>query len=211
MCGRYALFTEEENQEVREIINELNERYKEEAAKIKTGEIFPTNFAPVITANDNSRKIINMFKWGFPNFRQPSGVIINARSETIGEKPTFKKLLFTGRCLIPASGFYEWKAAESGASNIKKDKFIIRIPEDGLMYMAGLYNRFIDKNGLPYTGYVIITADANEQMSLIHNRMPVILNESESRHWISTSEIDVNDAIKLLKPYGGKLRIEKAG
>lgn len=211
MCGRYALFTEEENQEVREIINEINKRYKEEASKMKTGEIFPTNYIPIITASTGGEKITSLFKWGFPNFRQPGRVIINARSETIHEKPTFRKLLFAQRCLVPASGFYEWKASDEKTVGGKKEKYLIRASKNGLMYMAGLYNSYTDKSGIPFTGFVIITAEANEQMSSIHNRMPVILSELESEAWVNTKYNSAEEVLNILKPYGGNLLIEKAG
>lgn len=185
MCGRYVVFTEEENQELREIINGINERYKEDASKMKTGEIFPTNMAPVITANAENKRVANLFKWGFPNYRQSSGVIINARCETLHEKPTFKKLLTYGRCLVPASGFYEWKTIDQ-----RKEKYLIHPTQKELMYFAGLYNNFIDKNGLPYTSFVIITTEANSQMSQIHTRMPVILGGAEAHTWIATSNVE---------------------
>ena len=123
MCGRYAILTEEDNLEIRKIINEVNERFKdtEEITKMKTGEIFPTNTVPVNTADSYNEKVVNLFKWGFPNFKQTSGVIINARSESVEEKPTFRKILHSNRCLIPASGFFEWKLIED-----KKVKHLIR-------------------------------------------------------------------------------------
>jgi len=211
MCGRYAFFTQEENQEIREIIEEINERYREEAPKMKTGEIFPTDYIPVITASTDNKKNIKLFKWGFPNFKQPGKVIINARSETVHEKPTFRNLLFTQRCLVPASGFYEWKAAGEKAAAGKKEKYFIRTSKNGLMYMAGLYNSYIDKNGIPFTGFVIITTEANEQMSQIHDRMPVILSGPESEAWINTKYNRAEDVLNILKPYNGNLFIEKAG
>ncbi|QNU65457.1 SOS response-associated peptidase [Ruminiclostridium herbifermentans] len=267
MCGRYAIFTEEENAELREIINSINERYKDETAKenlaydqlsqmqepsctntskvqskgnsaytqlslfpeepvsnniyqvpspMKTGEIFPTNIVPVITGVSGSKKIADLFKWGFPNYRQNSGVIINARSETLSEKPTFRKLLKNNRCLVPASGFYEWKTIEN-----RKEKYLIRSVPDKLMYFAGLYNSFIDKNGIPFTSFVIITTEANSQMSQIHTRMPVILSSAKAMSWIngitpesannsyiSTNTFDT-DILSLLKPYDKFISIEK--
>ena len=267
MCGRYAIFTEEENAELREIINNINERYKDESAKeslacdelsqiqkpscthtskvqskgnsvytqlslfpeepvgtntyqvpsqMKTGEIFPTNIVPVITGVSGSKKTADLFKWGFPNYRKNSGVIINARCETLSEKPTFRKLLQNNRCLVPASGFYEWKTIET-----RKEKYLIRSAPDKLMYFAGLYNSFTDKNGIPFTSFVIITTEANSQMSQIHTRMPVILSNAEAMHWINgvnsestnNSCIDTNtcntDILSLLKPYDKFISIEK--
>lgn len=256
MCGRYAIFTEEENEELREIINNINERYKEEPVKnntslqaniayvkktpaytqlslcpeepvcnntnnvpykIKTGEIFPTNIVPVITGFSDGQKTADLFKWGFPNYRQNSGVIINARCETLSEKPTFRKLLKNNRCLIPASGFYEWKAVEK-----HKEKYLIRSAASKLMYFAGLYNNFTDKNGIPFTSFVIITTEANSQMSQIHTRMPVILSSIQASSWMNevTPESTNNtrnrlnscnsNILSLLKPYDNSITIEKS-
>ncbi len=206
MCGRYVVFTEEENAELIEIINGIDQRYKNEAQQMKTGEIFPTDTAPVITGSSENSRDLHLFKWGFPNYVKSSAVIINARCETLHEKPTFRKLLATGRCLVPASGFYEWKAAD-GLSG-KKDKYLIRASASNLIYFAGLYGSFLDKTGIPSTRFVIITTGANRQMSRIHNRMPVILDKSEAMAWISPSCMPGDN---LLRPYGSDLSIDRVG
>ena len=227
MCGRYVVFTEEENAELIEIINGIDQRYKNEGQQMKTGEIFPTDTVPVITASavssvssvsaasytssvssDSSEKArdVHLFKWGFPNYMKSSAVIINARCETLHEKPTFRKLLGTGRCLVPASGFYEWKAADG--STKKKDKYLIRTADSKLMYFAGLYGSFLDKTGIPSTRFVIITTDANRQMSHIHSRMPVILQKPEAMAWISPHNKELDS---LLRPYGSELTFDKVG
>lgn len=251
MCGRYVVFTEEENAELIEIINGIDQRYKNEAQQMKTGEIFPTDTVPVITActdssvdftstgssasslgsansvgavntvstlsatsNIRSESLhsseksmdVHLFKWGFPNYMKSSAVIINARCETLHEKPTFRKLLGTGRCLVPASGFYEWKAADG--STKKKDKYLIRTAGSQLMYFAGLYGSFLDKTGIPSTRFVIITTDANHQMSHIHSRMPVILQKPEAMAWISPQNKELDS---LLRPYGRELTFDKVG
>ncbi len=236
MCGRYVVFTEEENAELIEIINGIDQRYKNEAQQMKTGEIFPTDTVPVITASagssvgsvgytgstssissvgytcsvsfdssENARDV-HLFKWGFPNYMKSSAVIINARCETLHEKPTFRKLLGTGRCLVPASGFYEWKAADG--STKKKDKYLIRTADSKLIYFAGLFGSFIDKTGIPSTRFVIITTDANRQMSQIHSRMPVILQKPEAMAWISPQNKELDS---LLRPYGSELTFDKVG
>jgi putative SOS response-associated peptidase YedK len=204
MCGRYAVFTEEENEELREIINDINERYKDDAHKMKTGEIFPTNVVPVITGNFENKRTANLFKWGFTNYRQPSRAIINARCETLQENPTFRKLLTNGRCLVPASGFYEWKAT----ANQHKDKYFIHSDCNKLIYFAGLYNNFIDKSGIPFTSFVIITTEANNQMSQIHTRMPVILSGAEAAAWITVGN---TENTSILRPYSSELIFEKVG
>ncbi|MHB8065047.1 MAG: SOS response-associated peptidase [Ruminiclostridium sp.] len=239
MCGRYAVFTEEENEELREIINNINERYKQNTSQfnyrgqkadnnvstvidfMKTGEIFPTDIVPVITGNLERKRVANLFKWGFPNYMKASAVIINARCESLQEKPTFRKLLTNGRCLVPASGFYEWKSIDQ-----RKEKYLIRPTCDKLMYFAGLYNNFIDKNGLPFTSFVIITTEANNQMSKIHSRMPVILSGTEAMAWINPSNIEIVSnagiafnteiigdtfAAGIFRPYSKELIFEKVG
>ncbi len=230
MCGRYVVFTEEENSELIEIINGIDQRYKNEAQQMKTGEIFPTDTVPVITARavssvgsassisaasftssvslNSSEKAreVHLFKWGFPNYMKSSAVIINARCETLHEKPTFRKLLGMGRCLVPASGFYEWKAADG--STKKKDKYLIRTSGSQLMYFAGLYGSFLDKTGIPSTRFVVITTDANHQMSQIHSRMPVILQKPEAMAWINPQNKELDS---LLRPYGSELTFDKVG
>ncbi len=203
MCGRYAVFLEEENQEMREIINAINTRYKDDAHKMKTGEIFPTNTAAAITADTENKRVANLFKWGFPSFKHPGNVLINARSETLEEKPTFKRILHSNRCLIPASGFYEWKSIDG-----KKEKYLIRSAENSLIYMAGLYNNFTDNAGIPYTAFVIITTDANAQMAEIHSRMPLILSPSFAASWINKTD-NIQEISGLLKAYSGQLSFER--
>ncbi len=206
MCGRYAIFTEEENQELRNIVNDINEKLKGKATTMKTGEIFPTDTVPVITAvSSDGKKSTGLFKWGFPNFKQSGGVIINARSETVHEKPTFRKLLISERCIIPASGFYEWRKVDS-----KKEKYFIRSATNNVIYMAGLYNRFIDNMGAVNNRFVILTTDANEQMSYIHSRMPVILSPEASFVWLDCKSNYLKIA-ELFKPYGGSILLNKMG
>ncbi|OPX43303.1 putative SOS response-associated peptidase YedK [Ruminiclostridium hungatei] len=218
MCGRYVVFTEEENEEMLEILKGINQRYKNEASLMKTGEIFPTDTAPVITGSSSRSdssynsdssgiaKDLQLFKWGFPHYMKAGSLIINARCETLQEKPTFRKLLAAGRCLIPASGFYEWKAA--AGTTRQKDKYLIRSASSGLIYFAGLYGSFADKSDMPSTRFVIITTDANGQMSEIHHRMPVILEKDQALAWIghtrSGSSLD-----GLLKPYEKELTFQK--
>ena len=97
MCGRYCLF-EDENEDIREILNRTE-------GEFKTGEIFPTDKAPVLLWQQNAVNTVAV-KWGFPGFKG-KGVIINARAETVEEKRIFSNCLQTGRCIIPSTGFYE--------------------------------------------------------------------------------------------------------
>ncbi len=173
MCGRYLAITEGEILEYREIINEVNERYKDtpEREAMVTGEVFPTHIAPVLVAGPNKPQPVLM-KWGFPKW-QGSGVIINARSETALEKKMFRSPLMTRRCVIPSAGFFEWRQEQG-----KKVKYLFRQPETKRLYMAGFADTFSDS-------YVIITTKANEWMAPYHNRMPLILPPSNVDNWLN--------------------------
>lgn len=176
VCGRYVLFSDTEQQHIRDIIDEVQRKTNGE---IKTGEIFPTDKAPVLIQQQG---IImpEAVKWGFPAFKS-KGVIINARSETVQEKPMFRKSLFTKRCVIPSTGFYEW------SHDGKKQKYLFNLPESKALYMAGLYNEFNGENR-----FVILTTDANSSMAEIHNRMPVVLDRDEVQQWVEDSENAIN-------------------
>ena len=163
MCGRYCLY-DDGNEELRAILDRTEGNFK-------TGEIFPTEKAPVLIGQSGSIKP-QAVAWGFPGFHG-KGVIINARAETVPEKAIFRDCLLAKRCVIPSSGFFEW--SHTGP----KTKYRFNLPETGVLYMAGLYRDFGEKRC-----YVIITTAANESMSAVHSRMPVILQRSDVRKWL---------------------------
>lgn len=181
MCGRYCIEIDEE--ELREIVNEAEKNIREK--EIKTGEIYPTNTAPVITFDGDKPKPEAM-EWGFPNFRSKSGVIINARAETVLEKRTFRDAVLNRRCIIPATGFYEWK----DVGTKKKDKYLFTLPSSNILYMAGLYSIY---DGVKK--FVIITTSANDSMQDIHNRMPIVLQSNAIDNWV----LDTNAALEILQ------------
>lgn len=180
MCGRYQLSTEEENSEIRRLLEEVSERYAgtEEYQRMKTGEVFPSDIAPVLTREEGGI-IPRLLRWGFPAW-QGKGLIINARRESLGEKPTFRGLLASHRCAVPASGFYEWQQA--GAVK-KKDKYYLYEP-GRVIYLAGLYTLVKDREGRAYPAYVIITTSADPVVGRIHDRMPVIFDRSAMERWL---------------------------
>lgn len=177
MCGRYVLFSDTEMQDIRDIIEEVQRKSNGE---IKTGEIFPTDKAPVLI-QENGVLTPKAVKWGLPGF-QGKGVIINARSETTQDKSMFRRSLQTMRCIIPSCGFYEW--THSG----QKTKYQFNLPENGSLYMAGLYNVYDGERR-----FVILTAPANQSMTDVHNRMPVVLTLDEIDKWMGSyqSALDV--------------------
>jgi len=152
--------------------------YPGAAPIVARGEIFPTNFAPVVSGDGAS-----VLKWGFP-LHKSSNVIINARCETALEKPMFRKSLLDRRCVIPSSGFYEWKRI-AGSKSAKKTKYLFRESGEQKLYMAGFWNEFTDSSGSIYNAFTILTTAANESVSPIHDRMPVILTSNEQDYWIN--------------------------
>ena len=168
MCGRYVVFTDTEYKELRDIVDKVERKNRE----VKTGEIFPTNSAPVLFSEHGTVRA-DAVVWGFPHFKG-SGVIINARSETAAEKRMFAKPLLTRRCIVPAGGFFEWDK--------EKNKHLFT-RSDTPLYMAGLYNEFGGEKR-----YVILTRGANSSMVDIHDRMPVILDRADVREWLNNTE-----------------------
>lgn len=176
MCGRYFI-DNETSMEFKKII--LDSCKNLDAALFRTGEIFPTNEATILIA-DNRHMKPYLCKWGFPHF-QNKGVIINARSETVLDKKMFRECMLERRCIIPASGFYEW--------NSVKNKLRFTPKEENLLYMAGLYQIF-DKKPC----FVILTTKANSSISDIHDRMPLLIPQAQIHSWLC----DYSIALKLL-------------
>jgi putative SOS response-associated peptidase YedK len=172
---------EEEIIEIREIMREINRRYAgtPEHALIKSGQIFPANIVPVLSQQKKDTEA-HLFSWGFPRW-QGKGLIINARSETVTEKPLFRQAFLSRRCIIPSTGFYEWKHIDGQK---KKDKYLLRISDYPVLYMAGIYTRF-EKADINMPGFVILTTTANSSIKAIHDRMPVIIQPHEKDAWLT--------------------------
>lgn len=175
MCGRYQ-FSESEMAEIKEIAKAIDRKYG--AGASASGDITPSMRAPVLIPSQ-SEIVPELFTWGFHG---PGGLVINARAETAPERPMFRASFLARRCIIPASGFYEWSAG--------KRKYFFTMPDGHPTYMAGLYD--IQK-GLPR--YAIITTEANASMRDIHHRMPVVLSQDALRPWL----FDGSAAREILK------------
>jgi len=179
MCGQYLI----DDETYDEIVLMMN--LKEAAEQVPKGTVFPTNTAPVISADG-----IVCVKWGFPHWKN-SGVIINARAETALEKKMFRLPLLKQRCIIPASGFFEWSHTgghSDSSGKKKKDKFMLRRQNEQIIYMAGMIGTFKGEEGCSYAAFVILTTAANESVAPIHNRMPVILKHDERDRWLTDDE-----------------------
>lgn len=202
MCARYTVFTEEEVIEIRSIIAEVSRKFGSGA--VNTGEIRPTNTAPVLTF-DGDRLTPCPVSWGFPKWNG-KGVDINARTDTIinaldnpAKRSIWRNPILTRRCVIPSTGFYEW-AYESvfepqtslfpvepkHSSKEPKIKLLFCRPDEPMLYMAGMIDTFTDKDGTAKDAFVILTTSANSSMERFHDRMPVILSPDECEDWISS-------------------------
>lgn len=205
ICGRY--FIDDDEYEIQQIIKKVEQRVN--SNEIKTGEVYPTNIAPVISANGVTAK-----KWGYPRWNG-GGAVINARSETALEKNMFRKSLLERRCVVPSSGFYEWHRVDGKK---QKDKYHLTIPGQQVLYMAGMWNSFKSPEG-DCEAFVILTTSANDSMkppeielSLfpgedqkpIHDRMPLILAADECEDWLNNS---IFMELALHRP-GPALRLE---
>ena len=184
MCTRYFI---EENDTFSSIASApLTSSMIDKLARPFTtsGEIRPTNIVPVY-ATSKSRKI-SLFPmvWGF-KLEASRPLIINARFETVADKPTFQESWLHHRCAVPASYFYEWEhIIRSDGKKVTGDKFMIQPIGMQGFYFAGLY-RFEEQSGLKYPVFTIITRDASEDVKEIHDRMPVMIKKDDVREWIN--------------------------
>ncbi|WP_025702685.1 SOS response-associated peptidase, partial [Paenibacillus forsythiae] len=130
------------------------------------------------------------------------GKMINIRAETLTSKPSFRRLLSSRRCVIPADGFYEWQNLGSA-----KQPMRILMRDGSVFSMAGIYDIWVDTEGKKLATCSIITTEPNELTAEIHNRMPVILRPEAVDPWLDRSNQDADRLAKLLKPYDpGEMR-----
>ena len=189
MCGRYTIIAKAEEIEKRFNVN-VPETYKPRY------NAAPTQILPVIT--NESPEGLSFFNWGLvPSWAKNKSIsskLINARSETLTEKVSFKNALKHRRCLIPADGFYEWKKSS------KKSKIPYRIflKTNELFAFAGLWEEYEDEEQEIVHTFTIITTTANTTISPIHDRMPVILEKDAEQSWLNSS-ISIENHISLLK------------
>ena len=186
MCGRY--YIEIDTSELEDICRQVEQNAVSEAEQLtfnmKSGEVFPTNIVPIRVGDG----VYKPMKWGFTAY--DGKLLINARSETAIEKPTFKKSMLERRCLIPASGYYEWQKQRTS-----KQKYSFYLPDKKLVYMAGCY-RQEEEN--PVSSFVILTKAASPSLKEIHNRMPVIIPENRIHSWLYDSPDVMNESLNDL-------------
>lgn len=142
-------------------------------------------------------------KWGLVPFwaKEPSigYKMINARSEEIETKPSFRKPIRSQRCLVPASGFYEWKKVNLEGKE-EKYPWHITVKDRKIFAFAGIYDIWLDAEKKEFFSYSIITTTPNKTMSGIHNPMPVILDEKDEEKYLDPASA-LTDILKLLRPF----------
>ena len=169
MCGRYYV-DDDTAREIEKLIRQVDEKMrKAENIHLQTGDIHPSEVAPVIAA-EHKDLCCRWQRWGFPGFNGKQ-LIFNARSESALEKKMFRESVEHRRVVVPATWFYEW--------NKNKEKNIFYRKGQPVLYMAGLYDRYQDEDR-----FVILTTAANESMKPVHDRMPLLLDREEIKEWL---------------------------
>ena len=141
----------------------------------------PAQNLAVITSEDSDQ--LQFFRWGLiPSWAKDPAIgnkLINARGETLTEKPSFRNAFRNRRCLVPATGFFEWQR------NLIKTPFNIRLKSREPFAFAGLWDKWVSGDGKVINSFTIITTSPNELVAKIHDRMPVILHREDETRWIS--------------------------
>ena len=170
MCGRYYIESGWEG-EIEDVVQDIDRRIRQEQFN---GDVHPTDLAPVIEI-ENQRLKLNICRWGY-SLSKGKNLVINARVESVLDKPSFKNGIQYHRILIPASGFYEW--------NQLKEKNMFTRSDSTVMYLTGFCDWFKNERR-----FVILTMAANESMKKVHDRMPLILEKEQLRDWFSNDKM----------------------
>jgi putative SOS response-associated peptidase YedK len=190
MCGRYTLFAD-----VRFIEDEFGIRILDESVIPKNYNVAPTTFMPVIRNGDDGKPDLASMKWGLiPSWSENDKMAfgtINARAESLQEKPAFREPFKRRRCIVPASGFYEWMTRGK-----RKFPYFIFTPRKKVVGYAGLYDTWRAPNGSLVESFTIVTTGANKTVKPLHDRMPVILEPRDYTLWLNAGSHD--DALKTL-------------
>lgn len=197
MCGRYTQTITDPNIvaqtfDLDSVPDEIQARYN----------IAPTQNVLTIVQNEAGQREAGYMRWGLiPSWAKERSIgnrMINARAETLAEKPSFRTAYKKQRCLVVADGFYEWKKNEDKS----KTPMYIHLQDRALFGLAGLWERWTDREtGEVLTTCTIITTNANELIKPVHHRMTVILPRDDYGFWLDTQVSDTDRLQTLLRPY----------
>jgi len=190
MCGRYQLVPTEN-------IAARFDAPPEQLPLLPRSNVAPGQSMPVVM-RDNANRLMLM-RWGLiPSWSKQPRVpfsTINARAESLAKSPVFRGPFKRGRCLVPASGFYEWQRTPQG-----KQPYCFRLAGGELFAFAGLYDIWRDAAGNELWSYTIITTTPNELVAPVHRRMPVILRREDEQVWLDAAAPSAR-LRSLLAPY----------
>jgi putative SOS response-associated peptidase YedK len=198
LCGRYNLITDAaalvDYFDIEQILFDCS------AARYN---IAPGQDVPVIRQSGQGRELTGA-RWGLvPHWSResrPKYSTINARAESVADKPAYRDPFRHKRCLIPASGFYEWKREDG-----HKTPYHIHLPDDEVFAFAGLWDHW-EKGSEAFDSCSIIVTAANKTMQPVHDRMPVILNKAQYNTWLNTECFNRAQLEAMLVPYAGPMR-----
>jgi len=190
MCGRYVIISSPDA--IRALFG-----YDERPNFPPRYNVAPTQPIPVVRLADGKRSFALM-RWGFiPSWvKDPKTVslLINARGESVLDKPAFRNAMRRRRCLIPADGFYDWRAGEP------KRPYFVRAKSGAPLAFAGLWETWTGPNGEEIDTVAIVTTRANRMLSAIHERMPVIVAPEGFDLWLDCAKVDAMTAAALIVP-----------
>lgn len=202
MCGRYNLITDAAG-----LITafEIGRQLVDPVLLRPRFNIAPSQDVPIIRMNGGVRELVPA-RWGLvPSWaKTPKSdfATINARAETVADKPLYRTAFKSRRCLIPATGFYEWQPGGK-----QKTPMHIHRPHGELFAFAGLWDHW-EQDGVGFDSCSIIVTTANPALKPIHDRMPVILNEAHYGTWLNVTQFSRPQLLALLIPYGGTLQTD---
>ena len=195
MCGRYALYTETEQWPDSGVVWPLEGGVFWQSSY----NVAPGRSAPVVV--NLERPVVSGLQWGLvPHWAKEEKIgnrMINARAETVAEKPAFRSAIRRRRCLVLADGFYEWRR-QGGR---KTPYFIRRRADGGLLCLAGLWESWKRPDGGYLRTFTIITVEPNELLAPIHDRMPAILPDDARERWLQSDPVQPASLAALLAPF----------
>ncbi|NVN93469.1 MAG: SOS response-associated peptidase [Desulfuromonadales bacterium] len=162
--------------------------------------VAPSQAVGVIRCDDSEHNRFDLMKWGLvPSWSKDTKIAshtINARSETVAEKPAFRHAIKYNRCIIPTSGFYEWLRTDQ-----HKQPYFIHQANHAPMCFAGIWEHWNDPDGAVLETFSILTTTANELIGELHDRMPVILSPEDYEFWLNRNMHDAQLLERLYQPY----------
>jgi putative SOS response-associated peptidase YedK len=191
MCGRYCITTAPEA--IRALF-----RYREQPNFPPRYNVAPTQPVPIVRIVEDRRQFA-LVRWGLipPWVEDPRTftLVINARGETVNDKPAFRNAMKRRRCLFPADGFYEWR--QEGRA---KRPFYVRAKDGGPIAFAGLWETWMGPNGEEMETAAIVTTVANRTLAPVHERMPVVIAPADFGMWLDCVNVDAEMATALIAP-----------